>query len=155
MANTYTQMYAQIIFSPKGRENLILPSFEERLYQYITGIVKERGQKLIAINGMPDHIHIFIGFKPSLAIADLVKDIKIGSTKFIKANGFLRGAFAWQDGYGCFTYAHSQIAVVANYVMNQKEHHRTRTFKEEYEDFLQKFEVSFDERYLFEFYDQS
>lgn len=153
MANTYTQMYAQIVFSPKGRANLILPSFEERLYQYITGIIKERDQKLIAINGMPDHIHIFIGFKPTARISDLVADIKTGATKFIKSNGFLPGAFSWQDGYGCFTYAHSQIDSVAKYVMNQKEHHRSKSFREEYLDFLQKFDVPYDEKYLFEFYD--
>ncbi len=152
MANTYTQMYAQIVFSPLGRDNLILPSFEERLYQYITGIIKERGQKLIAINGMPDHLHIFIGFKPTIRIADLVADIKIGSTKFIKTNRFLPGTFSWQDGYACFTYSHSQIDAVAKYVMNQKEHHKAKTFREEYLEFLQKFDVPFDEQYLFEFY---
>ncbi len=141
MANTFTQMYAQVVFSPKGRGHLILPSFEERLYQYITGIVKEYDQKLIAINGMPDHVHIFFGFKPTLKIADLVNDIKTGATKFIKKNRFLPGTFAWQDGYGGFTYAHSQIDSVAKYIMNQKEHHKKKTFREEYLDFLRKFGV--------------
>jgi len=153
MANTFTQMYAQIVFCPKGRENLILPNFEERLYQYITGIVRERGQKLIAINGMPDHLHLFIGFKPTIQLADLVGDIKTGASKFIKTNRFLTRGFSWQDGYGCFTYGHSQIDVVAKYVMNQKEHHRKKTFREEYIQFLQKFEVPYEEKYLFEFYD--
>ena len=153
MANTFTQMYTQIVFCPKGRENLILPNFEERLYQYITGIIQERGQKLIAINGMPDHVHIFIGFKPTIQLADLVGDIKRGSSKFIKTNRFLTREFSWQDGYGCFTYGHSQIDVVAKYVMNQKEHHRKKTFRNEYLQFLQKFEVPYEEKYLFEFYD--
>lgn len=153
MANTYTQMYAQVIFSPKGRENLILPSFEERIYKYISGVVKDRGQKLIAINGMPDHLHLFIGFKPSLAIADLVKDIKTSTTKFINSERFLPWRFAWQDGYGCFTYSHSQVDMVAQYVMNQKQHHRVKTFREEYMALLQKFEVAYEDRYLFEYYD--
>lgn len=154
MANTFTQMYAQIVFCPKGRENLILPDFEERVYQYITGIVQERGQKLIAINGMPDHLHIFIGFKPTIKIADLIGDIKIGASKFIKTKRFLRSGFAWQDGYGCFTYGHSQIDTVAKYVMNQKEYHKRKSFKEEYIEFLHKFEIEYNERYLFEFYNE-
>jgi REP element-mobilizing transposase RayT len=106
MANA-SQMYAQIVFSPGGRQNLVLPYFEESLYQNITGIVKEREQQLIAIKGMPDHLHIFIGFKPTLKISDLVADIRVGATKFIKTNLFLPGTFAWQDGYGCFTYTTS------------------------------------------------
>jgi putative transposase len=154
MANTYSQMYAHIIFSPKGRQNLILPSFEERIYQYMAGIIKERDQKPIAINGMPDHIHLFIGFKPTMKISELVADVKVGTTKFIKANRFLPGAFSWKDGYGCFTHARSQLDVVAKYVMNQKEHHKTKTFREEYLELLEKFEVSYEEKYLFEFYDE-
>jgi putative transposase len=153
MANTFTQMYAQIVFCPRGRAHLIHPSFEDRLYKYITGIIQDRGQKLIAINGMPDHIHIFIGFKPDIEISDLVGDIKTGSSKFIKTNRFLSRDFNWQRGFGCFTYAHSQIDAVAKYVMNQKEHHRKKTFRAEYLQFLKKFEVEYDEQYLFEFYD--
>ncbi len=153
MANTFTQMYAQVVFSPKGRQHLILPAIEEKLYQYITGVVKEYDQKLIAVNGMPDHIHIFIGFKPSIKISDLVGDIKTASSKYIKKERLLPGTFAWQDGYGCFTYAHSQLDVVAKYVMNQKVHHQKRTFRQEYMEMLQKAGVQYDERYLFEFYD--
>jgi REP element-mobilizing transposase RayT len=153
MANTFTQMYAQLVFSPKGRQNLILPSFEEKLYMYITGIVKEHNQKLIAVNGMADHIHIFIGFKPSIKLSDLVGEIKTASTKFIKKERFLPSTFAWQDGFGGFTYAHSQIDVVAKYVMNQKEHHQKRTFRQEYTEMLQKAGVEYDDRYLFEFYE--
>ena len=102
---------------------------------------------------MPDHVHIFVVFKPTVKIAYLVGDIKRGATKFIKTNDFLGRGFSWQDGYGCFTYGHSQIDVVAKYVMNQKEHHRKKTFKEEYIQFLQKFEVEYDEKYLFKFYE--
>jgi putative transposase len=146
-------MYAQIVFTPKGRENLILPEFEERLYQYITAIVQNKGQKMIAVNGMPNHIHLFIGFKPTIALSDLVRDVKANSAKFINENHWLPKRFAWQDGFGCFTYGHSQLDTVAQYVMRQKEHHRTKTFREEYLDFLEKFAVPFDEQYLFEFYD--
>lgn len=153
MANTFTQMYAQIVFTPKGRQHLIRPSFEEKLYRYITGVVKEYDQKLIAVNGMPDHIHLFIGFKPSIKISDLIGDIKTASSKFIKKENFLPSTFAWQDGYGCFTYAHSQLDVVAKYVMNQKAHHQKRTFRHEYLEMLQKAGVEYDDRYLFEFYD--
>ncbi|MCC6410488.1 MAG: IS200/IS605 family transposase [Saprospiraceae bacterium] len=153
MANTYSQMYAQIIFCPKGRQNLILPVFEERLYQYITGIVRSSGPKLIAINGMKDHIHIFLGFKPHFKISDLVRDVKTASAKLINENRWLPGKFAWQEGYGCFTYAHSQLDVVAKYVMNQKEHHKTKTFREEYVQLLELFHVEYDEKYLFEFYE--
>ena len=153
MANTYTQMYAQIVFTPKGREHLILPSFEAHLYQYITGIVKASNQKLIAINGMPDHVHIFLGFKPTLRLSDLVSDVKTGSSKFIKAKGYLPGTFAWQDGYGCFTYAHAQLDTVAQYVMRQKQHHQKQTFREEYADLLEQAGVAYDDRYMFEFYE--
>lgn len=115
-------MYAHLIFSPKGRQNLILPSFEESLFKYITGIVQNKGQKMIAINGMPDHIHIFIGFKPSMAMADLVRGVKASSTNFINESKLLPGKFSWQEGFGCFTHSHSQIDSVAKYVVipNQK-----------------------------------
>ena len=108
---------------------------------------------MIAINGMPDHVHLFIGFKPTIALSDLVRDVKAFSSKFIDEEGFLPDKFSWQEGFGCFTYAHSQMDSVAKYVMNQKEHHQKKSFKEEYLEFLTKFVVPFDERYLFEFYD--
>lgn len=153
MPNTYTQMYAHIIFSPKGRQNLILPSFEERLYKYLTGIVQKKGQKLIAVNGMPDHIHLFVGFQPSVSISDLVKDVKAYSSKFVNDEHFLPNHFAWQSGFGCFTHSHAQIDVVAQYIMHQKEHHRKKSFREEYLSILKKYSVSFDMKYVFEFYD--
>lgn len=146
-------MYAHLIFSPRGRQGLILPSFEKRLYRYITGIVQNKGQTLIAINGMPDHIHLFVGFKPTIAISDLVRDVKSASSKYINEEGFIRGRFLWQEGFGGFTYSHSQVDSVAIYVLNQKEHHRKKTFKEEYLGLLKKFAVPFEDRYLFEFYD--
>lgn len=153
MANTFSQMYAQLIFSPKGRQNLILPSFEEELFKYTTGIVQNNGQKMIAINGMPDHIHLFIGFKPNVALSDLVRMVKASSSKFINENQLLPHKFNWQEGFGSFTYSHSQLDSVAKYVLDQKVHHRKKTFKEEYVQLLKKFRVPFDDRFLFEFYD--
>ncbi|MFZ2901042.1 MAG: IS200/IS605 family transposase [Saprospiraceae bacterium] len=152
MANTFSQMYAHLIFSPKGRQNLILPSFEESLFKYLTGIVQNKGQKMIAINGMPDHLHIFIGFKPSLAISDLVRDVKASSTNFINESRFLPGKFFWQEGFGCFTHSHSQVDTVAKYVLHQKEQHKKQSFREEYLALLKKLDIPFEERYLFEFY---
>ncbi len=146
-------MYAHLIFSPKGRQSLILSSFEERLYKFITGIVQNKDQKMLAIHGMTDHIHLFIGFKPNISISDLVRDVKASSSKFINEEGWLPYKFSWQEGFGCFTYSHSQVDSVAKYVMNQKEHHRKKTFREEYLELLDKFVVPFEEQFLFEFYD--
>ena len=119
----------------------------------MAGIIKEKNQKPIIVNGVADHVHVFVGLKPSMAIADLVRDIKNNSSKFINEQKFLKGKFAWQEGYGAFSYAHSQIENVYQYIANQEEHHRKKTFKEEYLDFLQKFEIEFNEKYLFEWMD--
>jgi putative transposase len=148
--STYSQMYIQVVFAVKNRDALIDISWEERLYQYITGIVQNKGQKLIAINGVANHIHIFIGMKPSCCLSDLVREIKKSSNEFIAENKFTLHKFNWQEGFGAFSYSHSHIESVYKYVMNQKEHHKKVTFKEEYIDFLKKFEVSYDEKYLFD-----
>ena len=150
MSGTFSQIYIQIVFAVKGRQSLIHASWEEDLYKYITGIVKNKGQKLIAINGMPDHIHIFIGMKPSCCLSDLVREIKKASNEYIKQNFFTKSNFRWQEGYGAFSYSHSAFGNVARYVMNQKEHHKKKTFKEEYFEFLKEFEIDFKEEYLFE-----
>ena len=149
MAGTFSQIYIQVVFAVKGRESLIQKEWEERLYQYITGIIRAKEQKLIAINGMPDHIHIFIGMKPSCCLSDLVREVKKSSNNFINENKLSKFKFSWQEGYGAFSYSHSQIDAVAKYILNQKEHHRKVTFKEEYVDFLKKFEIEHDEKYLF------
>lgn len=149
MAKTFTQLYVQTVFAVKGRQSLIKKDWRERLYQYITGIVRSKGQKLLTIGGMADHIHIFIGLKPDIAISDLVRDIKANSTNFINDNSLVRGKFRWQEGYGAFTYSHSQLDLVINYVRNQEQHHKTKTFYEEYLELLQKFDVPYDEKYLF------
>jgi len=150
MAGTYTQIYIQVVFAVKGRSNLILPHWEEELYKYITGIVKGKDQKMLAINGMPDHIHFFINMKPGCCLSDLVREIKKSSNEFIKLKGFTKSKFSWQEGYGAFSYGHSQIDSVIKYIMNQKMHHMKKSFKEEYYDFLKRFKIEHNEKYLFE-----
>lgn len=150
MANTYSQIHIQIIFAVKGREHLIKEDNREELQKFITGIITNKNQKLLAIYCMPNHTHIFVGLKPNIAISDLVRDIKANSSAFITENEWTNGKFSWQEGYGAFSYAKSQVDAVVKYVLNQAEHHKKRTFREEYIDFLQKFEIEYDEKYLFE-----
>ncbi|MDY0077486.1 MAG: IS200/IS605 family transposase [Bacteroidales bacterium] len=150
MAGTYTQIYIQIVFAVKGRENLITKAWRDELHKYISGIITNKGQKSIIVNGVADHIHVFVGLKPAMAISDLVRDIKNNSSNFINERKFVKGKFSWQEGYGAFSYAHSQIEHVYNYILNQEEHHCEKTFKEEYLDFLQEFQIEFNEKYLFD-----
>jgi len=153
MADTYSQIYIQIVFSVQNRKALIHESFETELYKYITGIVQNKGQKLIAINGMPDHIHIFIGMKPNCGLSDLVREIKKSSNSFINEKQFTKIPFYWQEGFGAFSYSFSQIDTVVNYIKNQKIHHQTKSFKEEYLEFLEKFKIEYKEEYLFDWLD--
>ena len=153
MAGTFSQIYIQIVFAVKGRENLIGNHWKDELHKYISGIITNKGQKSIIVNGVSDHVHIFVGLKPAMAISDLVRDIKNNSSNFINDKKFINGKFSWQEGYGAFSYAHSQIDNVYNYILNQEEHHKKKTFKEEYLDFLQKFEIEYNEKYLFEWID--
>jgi putative transposase len=153
MPNTYSQMYAQIVFTVQGKQNLIHSRHREELHKYIAGIIKNREQKLLSIFCMPDHVHILVGFKPSIPISDLVRDIKAVSSKFINDNKWIKGKFNWQEGFGSFTYSRSQIDTVIKYILNQQEHHKKKTFKEEYLDFLRKFEIDYNEQYLFEWID--
>ncbi|MFH1563741.1 MAG: IS200/IS605 family transposase [Nitrospirota bacterium] len=150
MPNTYSQIYIQIVFAVKGRQNLILKQYREELQKYITGIVQRREQKMLSIFCMPDHTHLLVGLKPSITISDLVRDIKAGSSNFINDNKWIGGKFNWQEGFGAFSYSRSQIDEVIKYILNQQEHHRKRTFREEYIEFLKKFEIKYDEKYLFE-----
>lgn len=150
MAGTFSQIYIQVVFAVKGRENLISEQWQSELHKYISGIIKAKEQKPIIVNGVDDHIHCFIGLNPAMAISDLVRDIKNNSSKFINERKFVKGKFQWQEGYGAFSYSHSQIEQVYNYILNQKEHHKKRTFKEEYIDFLNKFEIEHKPEYLFE-----
>ena len=148
MANTFTQIYLQFVFAVQNRISLIKPEWKEELYKYIAGIVKNNKHKLIAINGMLNHIHVFIGYKPHQLIPDLLQDIKGNSSGWINKNGFIKGKFSWQAGYGAFSYSHSQIDNVVKYIMNQEKHHQKKTFQEEYAELLKKFNIQFDEKYI-------
>jgi REP element-mobilizing transposase RayT len=150
MPNTYTQLYIQIVFAVKGRQNLIAKQNREELHKFITGIVQKREQKMLSIFAMPDHIHLLLGIKPNITVSELVRDIKAGSSKFINDNNWINGKFNWQEGFGAFSYSKSQLDGVIKYILNQEVHHKNQTFKEEYVDFLRKFEIEFDEKYLFE-----
>ena len=149
MSGTFSQIYLQIVFAVRNRESMIHSSWEEDLYKYISGIIRNKQQKILAINGMPDHIHIFIGMKPSCCLSDLVREVKKSSNEFINEKKFTKFKFYWQEGFGAFSYSHSQIDSVIKYIMNQKEHHKKNTFREEYLDFLKKFDIEFNEEYLF------
>ena len=148
MANTFTQIYLQFIFAVQNRESLIHPSWKDELYKYITGIIQYHKHKLISINGTANHIHILIGYKPHQLIPELLQDIKGSSSKWINERAFVKGRFNWQEGYGAFSYSHSQIGNVVKYIENQEKHHKHKTFKEEYEGFLRKFDIWFDDKYI-------
>ena len=150
MSGTYSQIYIQYVFTVKGKQNLLRKPWREDVFKYISGIIKEKGQKPIIVNGIEDHVHVFVGIKPSMNISDLVRDIKNNSSKFINEQKFLPVKFAWQEGYGVFSYSHSHIDNVYKYIANQEEHHKKMTFKEEYLDFLKKFQVEYNEKYLFD-----
>ena len=149
MSNTYTQIYIHVVFSVQNRISLIRPEWQIELYKYITGIIQNNGHKLIAINGMPDHVHIFIGLKPNQSLSDLMQDVKGDSSKWINSHDYVKGRFEWQTGYGAFSYSISQIDSVVKYIDNQYLHHKKISFKEEYLEFLEKFKIPYDERYVF------
>ena len=150
MANTYSQVYLQLIFAVKNRGNLIPVKHNTELQKYITGIIQNRNQKLLAINNMPDHMHILIGYGTTLSIADLMRDIKAISSKFINEKKWVKGKFEWQSGYGVFSYSRSQIDNVIKYINAQQDHHKKKDFKNEYLDILKKADVGYDDRYLFD-----
>lgn len=150
MAGTFSQLYVQIVFAVKGRENVIQKEFRTEVFEYIAGIIKGKDQKPIIVNGVGDHVHVFVGIRPSMSVSDLVRDIKNNSSNFINSKKFVKGKFSWQEGFGAFTYGQSQIDSVFKYISNQEAHHQKKTFKEEYIDMLAKFQVQYDERYLFD-----
>lgn len=150
MPNTYTQIYIHIVFAVKGRQPLIPKEHKAELHQYITGIVKNKKQKVIQINSMPDHIHILVGIAPEAALSDLVRNIKANSSRFINKKRWVMGRFEWQQGFSAFSYSHSQLSPIANYIKNQEKHHAWKTFKEEYLEFLNLYGVDYDKRYVFE-----
>ena len=149
MANTYTQIYIHIVFAVEGRQSLIQPTHNEELQKYIVGIVSGQNQKLIAINNMPDHVHMLVGLKADVALSDLVRDVKAGSSGFINRKKWTNGRFGWQEGFGAFSYSRSQLDTVVRYIQDQQKHHARKSFREEYVELLRKFDVEYDERYVF------
>jgi REP element-mobilizing transposase RayT len=142
MANTYTKIYLHIVFSVKGRQNLIQKKWKDELHKYICGIVNVKEQKVYAIDGMPDHIHILISIKPNIAISNLVRDIKANSSKWINERGYIIGKFEWQEGFGAFSYSHSALNNVIEYIVNQKEHHQYKAFEEEYKELIELYKAT-------------
>lgn len=153
MANTYTQITIQIVFAVKGRENFIKPVFKDELFKYMAGIFRNKRQKLLCINGMPDHVHILIGLEPTMALSDLMRDVKANSSRFVNEQRWLPWRFEWQNGFGAFSYSRSQRPAVIRYIEQQERHHAKRSFQDEYLEMLKKFEVEYDAKYVFEFYD--
>ncbi|WP_125721535.1 IS200/IS605 family transposase [Flavobacterium ustbae] len=149
MANTYTQIHIHFVFAVKYRQAAIHESWKNELYKYISGIIKNHNHKLLGINGMADHVHILIGIRPAQSISDLMKTIKQNSSKWINENKFTATHFEWQEGYGAFSYSKSQLSAVINYIELQEQHHKRKSFKEEYISFLEKFEVDYDEKFIF------
>lgn len=148
MANTFIQIYIQFVFAVQNRISLIQPEWKDELYKYITGIIQKNDHKLIAINGIANHVHIFVGYKPNQLIPELMQDVKGSSSKWINEKKFVRGKFSWQEGYGAFSYSHSQIDQVVKYINNQEKHHKKQTFQEEYLLLLKKFNIKFNEKYI-------
>jgi putative transposase len=150
MAGTYSQIYLQIVFAVQGRKNLLLKPWREDVFKYICGIITGQGQKPIIVNGVEDHVHVFVGLKPSMKISDLVREIKHSATDYINQEKFIPTKFNWQGGYGVFSYRHSDIDQIYNYILNQEAHHAKTSFKDEYHKMLKEFYVEYDEKYLFE-----
>ncbi len=149
----FSQLYIQIVFSPSHRDRLLRKDFRKDVFKYMSGIATNMKHKSIIINGVSDHVHIFLGMNPSISISDTVWELKRSSSLYINSKNWLNDKFNWQEGYGTFSYSKSHIDNVYKYILNQEEHHKKKTFREEYIDFLEKFEIEYDERYLFEFFD--
>lgn len=150
MANTYSQIYIHAVFAVKGRENLINNKFKDELYKYICGILTNNKEKVYAINGMPDHLHVLLSIKPNCLLSDLMRDIKAGSSKWINEKKFVAGKFQWQEGFGSFSVSQSQLDKVISYIDNQENHHKKKSFKEEYVEFLKSYKIEYDDKYVFD-----
>ena len=150
MANTYTQIHIQAVFAVKYRIGIIQKEWKDELYKYITGIVQGNEHRLLSINGMPDHVHIFFGMRPTQSLSDLLQDIKTNSSKWINERGFVNDRFEWQQGFGAFSYSKSLLPVLIKYIKNQETHHRKTSFKEEYIELLTTNEIEYKEEYLFD-----
>lgn len=149
MANTYTQIHLQTVFAVQDRLSLIKNEWKDELYKYITGIIQNNNHKVLQINGMPDHIHILFGLRPTQALSDLMKQVKQDSSKWINNREFVNGKFSWQSGFGAFSYSKSDVPNVIHYIKTQEEHHKIVTFQDEYLRLLKEFKIEFDERYIF------
>ena len=149
MSNSFSQLYIQFVFAPKYRAALLHPAWDERLRMYISAIVRNNGHKLIAINNLPDHIHLFVGLNPKQSISDLIRLVKGDSSEWINKEKLTTCKFHWQDGYGAFSYSKSHVDNVVKYIANQKEHHQKTSFLDEYKNMLEKFGVEYDEQYIF------
>jgi putative transposase len=149
MANTYTQIHIQAIFAVRFRAGVIKNDWKIDLYKYMTGIIQNNGHKVIIINGVEDHVHVFFGMRPNQSLSDLLQDVKSNSSKWINENNFVMGRFEWQSGFGAFSYGKSQISRVIDYIKSQEEHHKKTTFLDEYRLILKRFGVEYDERYIF------
>jgi REP element-mobilizing transposase RayT len=149
MANTFTQIHIHIVFAVQNRMSLLNKLWQERLYKYMIAVIQKHGHKVLAIGGMPDHVHILFGFRPAQALSKLVQELKRDSSEWINKEKLVMGKFQWQEGYGAFSYSKSQITQVANYIETQEKHHKEQTFREEYLEILKKFDIEYDERYIF------
>jgi REP element-mobilizing transposase RayT len=149
MAGTFSQIYVHIVFAVKGRTNLLKKPWREDIFRYMAGIIKNKNQKPIIVNGISDHVHLLIGLKPNMRLSDLVRDVKNNTTNFINENRFINYKFSWQKGYGAFSCSHDQLNGLYHYIFCQEEHHRTKSFREEFENFLRKYEIEHDVKYLF------
>ena len=149
MANTYTQLHIHLVFAVKYRAALIHKEWKERLHQYITGIIRNNDHKMLQVNSMPDHIHIFIGMRPNQSISSLVQNVKTETSKWIKENKFCRSSFSWQEGFGAFSYSKTHVDRVIRYIQNQEAHHKKETFLDEYRKLLKAFDIAYDEKYIF------
>lgn len=149
MSNTYTQIHMQCVFAVKYRDAIIHHSWKERLHKYIIGTVNNNGHKLLSINSMPDHLHLFFGMRAHQSLSDLMRLVKGDSSEWINKQKLVAGKFRWQEGYGAFSYSKSHTDAVVKYIINQEEHHRKKTFLQEYKEMLKKFEVDYEEQYIF------
>ena len=152
MANTYTQLNTHVVFAVKGRDHILPSTIRPELFKYISGILTNTNQFSLAVNGYKDHVHLFFEMSPSKSLSEIVRIVKANSSKWINENRLIPGKFSWQEGYGGFSYSRSQRDDVINYIIKQEEHHHQKTFREEYLSILKSFEISFDERYIFDFY---
>jgi len=153
MANTYSQLNIHCVFAVKGRENFITKEFRDNLHRYMSGVLKNDGSYPLAVGGWMDHVHVFFELQPTMTIADQIRMLKATSSKWVNDNKLVKGKFHWQEGYGAFSYSRSQRNSVIKYITTQETHHKKRTFRDEYMELLNKFEIPFEDKYIFEFYD--